>query len=926
MREQISSWLGRFTIGQRLGASFLLVILVLLGVGGVGLWSLASFSRGVATTTAVSRVAEDVARLARQTREIVASDKPIPADQIHQAIERLEGSLAKAALVQDGMALSALGDELAAAARALIEIETRSWKEAPQREAASARFAELVNAFYEVERAAFEASEVRAGQAIEKAEAFKHLARVAREMIERNHQAAGIVHKLRSTGETAAGLQLQHAINRLLISAEQARGLASDEVTRKVVSSIVKDLKTYRVTIDQLVAAVADHKQAMAKMAEVQGQLAAVTSEFIDAGEKLGTLLAEEAGNQAGPGTSTSPLVLDIAQALRGLDAARLAEHQLVATADVAHEEVLASVVERVLVAAQTIESRIGRRAGTEQAGAMLRAAQLYHGSLSDLLQAVGVRRTVEERLAALHETTSDAGKMISDRVRVIANEQVRKANEAMVASNAARAELAAYRTIAGLVSNIRLDRTAAHALAKDINRAGPSDPARWRSGIDTLQAKLQASIEELAGHAAAFNLEEVATIAAGLQAALADYAGALDRLAALASDRAAAGTRLSTSQRIFQEEIGGLVENQRAVMASIYDHARLGIAIGTVVALAICALLALALHLSLVWPIGTIAQCFEKVQGGQLDVDVYGLDRRDEFSSLASAVEQFRRRSETIHTLEQKLEQRVMAVVQELAGESALLTASSGSMVGSMTQATVTMDEVSVNSQESAQNAETVAAAGEELAVTVEQVSEQIDLSRQITLEAASRIEGTKTTVRDLVAAARRVGEVTNLIRDIAEQTNLLALNATIEAARAGTAGRGFAVVAAEVKGLAVQTATATRDIEAQIASMTQSTDATADAVGDFAGVIGRLTEIASSVASAAEQQSDATHEILQNVRQVSAGARHVQSRGEGLAEMVRATKDSARTVEQAAIDLESQTKELGDTVAAFLSDVKAA
>ncbi|KZL15768.1 Methyl-accepting chemotaxis protein 4 [Pseudovibrio axinellae] len=226
-------------------------------------------------------------------------------------------------------------------------------------------------------------------------------------------------------------------------------------------------------------------------------------------------------------------------------------------------------------------------------------------------------------------------------------------------------------------------------------------------------------------------------------------------------------------------------------------------------------------------------------------------------------------------------------------------------------------------SSERASQNVQTVASAAEELSASIEEIGRQVSQTKQTVDDATAVATATNDHVADLDAAAQKIGEVVNLIRDIAEQTNLLALNATIEAARAGEMGKGFAVVASEVKELATQTSKATEEISSQISGIQGSTKEAVTAIEQIAGTMHQVNEYTSSIATAIAQQNAATSSISQNIQQAAQGTQDVADSMGAVTSSVQETNSSANEVLEASSSVSKQASELRKTISTFLSDV---
>jgi methyl-accepting chemotaxis protein len=227
---------------------------------------------------------------------------------------------------------------------------------------------------------------------------------------------------------------------------------------------------------------------------------------------------------------------------------------------------------------------------------------------------------------------------------------------------------------------------------------------------------------------------------------------------------------------------------------------------------------------------------------------------------------------------------------------------------------------DLSTRTERAASNVQSMVSSISELLGTVQQTASSAQTANQLASAASDQashgggvVSHVVTSMHEISASSRKIGDIIGLIDSIAFQTNILALNAAVEAARAGEQGRGFAVVASEVRSLAQRSAQAANDIKSLIQTSVAAVDGgvrlaeeAGNAMKEMVSGAQRVGTIIGEISTASVEQStgieavnrtvtDIEQMTQQNaalVEQSAAAAQSLQEQAERLAQVVHQFK----------------------------------
>ncbi|MDQ1912008.1 methyl-accepting chemotaxis protein [Paenibacillus sp. GD4] len=174
--------------------------------------------------------------------------------------------------------------------------------------------------------------------------------------------------------------------------------------------------------------------------------------------------------------------------------------------------------------------------------------------------------------------------------------------------------------------------------------------------------------------------------------------------------------------------------------------------------------------------------------------------------------------------------------------------------------------------------------------------------------------------TIDLLAKQTNGISQITRSISDIAEQTNLLSLNASIEAARAGEHGKGFAVVAQQVRKLAEESTTSTKEVFSLVRNIEQGIQQALHHIAQNEQVVQEQTKLINETEAVFAQIVDSVKFISEQISTFAQESEHMLASAQqisGTMENISAiTEQSAAGTEEVSSSMKEQISAVQEIV----------
>ncbi|WP_094602761.1 Methyl-accepting chemotaxis protein McpA [Sporomusa silvacetica DSM 10669] len=250
-------------------------------------------------------------------------------------------------------------------------------------------------------------------------------------------------------------------------------------------------------------------------------------------------------------------------------------------------------------------------------------------------------------------------------------------------------------------------------------------------------------------------------------------------------------------------------------------------------------------------------------------------------------------------------------ATAEQVTSAIDVIAASAEKQVDLANETTVLVTQIVSDIQQIVSDSATVASVSEGAAQLAANGGSSIENAVAQMRNIENSVATSAEVVTKLAERSTEIGQIIGTISGIANQTNLLALNAAIEAARAGEQGRGFAVVADEVRKLAEQSESATKQIAHIIGEIQTDTDKAVVAMSKGNAEVKLGTGIVSEAGQTFNKIISMTNQVSEEMQGISASIEHMAASSQKIETAIKAIDSMSRSNANQTLQVSAATQE---------------